>query len=122
MEKTANETAKKVRVPSFNEFNKINESAKYEMGLYTNVVDGISDLKDVYGDKQMQKTGIMAALGKINELILTGKKENETAEEAPTEETPVEDVPTDETPMEEIPMEETPAEETPAEEEAEAAE
>lgn len=65
---------KRVKVPKFDEFRAINESVRMEMDLYANIVDGVDELKKVYGDKPVEKTGIYKALEEINKLILMGEK------------------------------------------------
>ena len=67
---------------NFNEYNKLNKiNESVEMDLYTAIVDGVNNLREIYGDKELNKTGVTASLEKINRMILTAKKENEPKEE-----------------------------------------
>ena len=69
-----------VTFPSFNEFCKtrMNESVDAEMTLYSEIASRVDQLKEIYGEKAIGKTGMMKALMSMNELILTGTKESST--------------------------------------------
>ena len=66
-----------IAIPSFSEFFKINESVEAETKLYSEIVDRVDQLRNIYGEKNMSKTGIIKALEAINRVILTGEKENQ---------------------------------------------
>ena len=74
-----NIVVEQVKVPSFNEFCKLNESESVdaEMTLYSEIASRVNQLKEIYGDKAIGKTGLMKSLMAMNELILTGQKENQ---------------------------------------------
>ena len=67
----------KVTIPSFSEFagNKVNESIDTELGYYKKIAGDVEELKEIYGEKAITKTGIIKALIALNQLILTGEKE-----------------------------------------------
>ena len=72
-----NVVVEQIKFPSFKEFCNLNESVDAEMTLYSEIASRVDQLKQVYGEKAIAKTGMMKALLSVNELILTGKKENQ---------------------------------------------
>jgi len=77
-EEGINVMVEQVHFPSFKEFCHVNESVDAEMTLYSEIASRVDQLKQIYGEKSIGKTGIMKALLSINELILTGKKESQS--------------------------------------------
>jgi hypothetical protein len=75
-----NIVVEQIRMPSFNEFCKMNESVETEMSLYSEIASRVDQLKEIYGDKAMAKTGIIKSLEAINRLILTAQKEKQPQE------------------------------------------
>ena len=90
MENGINIVVEKVQFPSFAEFRKLkmNESVEAEMTLYSEIAARVEQLKEIYGDKALAKTGIIKSLMSVNELILTGKKENEQGSAQPVQPQP----------------------------------
>lgn len=80
MEENKNQASvvvEQIKFPSFNEFCKMNESVETEMQLYSEIASRVEQLKQVYGDKAINKTGIIKSLEAINRMILTAQKEQQ---------------------------------------------
>ncbi len=86
-----NIVVEQVKFPSFREFCAINESVDAEMTLYSEIASRVDQLKQVYGEKAIAKTGMMKALLSVNELILTGKKENQPQAAQTPSQSPIQD-------------------------------
>ena len=82
MSQVIKESLQKIHVPSFDEFNAVNESVETEMGHYTQIVNAVDELKEIYGEKEVAKTGVLKTLENINKLILTGKRQEAQAQES----------------------------------------
>ena len=88
MSQEINESLQKVHVPSFEQFSiKLNEDTKEEMKIYSELVECQDKLIALYGDKAVAKTGLLAALKKINETLILSPG----AKQTPTESQPAQD-------------------------------
>ena len=70
-----------VHIPTFKEFYHMNESVDQEMKLYSEIASKVDELKTIYGEKAIVKTGIVKSLMSLNQLILTGPKEAQPQDE-----------------------------------------
>ena len=78
-----NIVVEQIKMPNFCEFCKLNESVDAEMKLYSSIASDVDELKSIYGEKAIAKTGIIKSLMAINTMILTGEKETQSQEEKP---------------------------------------
>lgn len=86
MEKNKNEQpieimVEQVKLPTFKEYCRMNESVDQEMKLYSEIASKVDELKTIYGEKAIAKTGIVKSLMSLNQLILTGQKEAQPQDE-----------------------------------------
>lgn len=100
-----------ISIPSFRQFCAINESVDAEMTLYSEIASRVDQLKDVYGEKAISKTGLIKALMSLNELILTGAKENQS--QAASQPQPAQPQPIQPQPAQSQPIQPQPAQSQP---------